>query len=684
MLGIASVMHASADNSEDVITHAQDVRTLGDDQLRAKPTVRVRGVVLLLSCPGGDFIIQDNTDAVYVTLSHHAASTLLGNPQVKIDVGSLVEVTGKATVGDFAPVILVNDIADLHVIGTAPLPAPLPLTAEAAQTGLLDAHRVVAEGVVRKVRARHNSDKREFLEMVFENSRLIVMINSIDDDLHALVDARIRITGICSGIWNNQRQITAPYLTVNNCNDITVLRAAPADPFVLPIRSVADIMRYRPQDAPGHRIHISGTVLHAMADGRVFVFDGESTVCAECASCATLQVGDVCDIAGFPGMKERAPFLEDAVLCVQSHHAPLPTASPREAATLLQLGKDYELVQMDATLLETQRTTDGTALLLQSGDSLFKATFSNPDSTVFSPALQPGTLLSVSGLVLFSFPSPTVQKFQPNGFSLLLRSLADVRVIRKPSWWTPARLLGILGVVSALVLVLTLWNHFLRTRAKAQQEIISIQTRREATSEERARLARELHDTLEQEFVGMTRQTEALEHSGPLSPQATSNLEVLRQMLQLSRDNARRTVWDLRDPVLLDGGLESAIRTALPRIVLAKPVELKIHASIDPSASIPPQIQVNVLRLAQEAVTNAVKHSGARTIEVRLTHHDGTLDLSVTDDGHGEETSDTPLMVAAGHFGIIGMRERCEKLGGHFEFHSQPAGGACVHATIPI
>jgi len=113
-------------------------------------------------------------------------------------------------------------------------------------------------------------------------------------------------------------------------------------------------------------------------------------------------------------------------------------------------------------------------------------------------------------------------------------------------------------------------------------------------------------------------------------------------------------------------------------------VELRIHASIDPATVIPPQIQVNVLRLAQEAVTNAVKHSGARTIEVHLTCQDGTLDLSVADDGHGDETGGTPPMPAAGHFGIIGMRERCEKFGGHFEFHTRPAGGARVHATLPI
>ena len=684
MLGLAPALPASADDTAKGITPVHDVRTMGDEQMRAMPSVRLRGVVLHRYVEDNAFILQDATDAVFVILPRHAARTQPGNPQLNIAVGSLVEVTGTATVGDFAPILVIHDPADVQVMGMAPLPAPQPLTAEAAQTGRLDAHSVVAEGVVRKVLANPNSHQPQFLEMVFEGTRLIVEINPDAADWDALVDARIRITGISSGVWNNQRQITAPYLAANLSRDITVLREAPADPFALPLRSVADIMRYRPLDAPGHRIHIAGTVLHALADGRVFVVDGENTVCVQAAGSDSLQMGDACDVVGFPGMKERAPFLEDARLRVRSHHAPLPAASPREAATVLQLGTDYELVQMTATLMETHRTPGGTDLLLQSGDYLFKASFSGPDAAGISPPLQPGSRLSVAGLLLFSFPSPSIHKFQPSGFSLLLRSSADVRVIRKPPWWTSTRLFGTLGIFSALVLVLTLWNYFLRARTKAQQEIINTKTRREATSEERTRLARELHDTLEQEFVGMSRQTEALEHSGPLTPQATANLEVLRQMLQLSRDNARHAVWDLRDPVMLHDGLESAMRNTLPRIVHSKPVELRIQVSIDPATGIPPQIQVNVLRLAQEAVTNAVKHSGARTIEVHLTCQDGTLDLSVADDGHGDETGGTPPLPAAGHFGIIGMRERCEKFGGHFEFHTRPAGGARVHATLPI
>ncbi|HSI15476.1 MAG TPA: sensor histidine kinase [Chthoniobacter sp.] len=661
------------------ISRIREVRTLNDEALSARPPVRLRGVVLHRYPTRASFILQDESDAIFVDLARDAQPL----PE-NVDRGAVVEIEGMAKAGKFAPDIIVPSRDGLRVVGTAPLPAPVPLTAEAAQTGVLDVHRVTAEGVVRRAPKPLKPYATPSLEMVFENTRLFVYLMPDEGGWDDLVDGRIRVTGIASGSWNKYGQITAPCIMAIDRRDITVLRPAPKDPFALPAKSVADILRYRPEDSPGHRIHITGLVLHALADGRVFVFDSGRAICVECGEVSDAVAGDVVDVFGFPYVRERRPLLEDAVLKVRSHHTPLPTAISQQAATIAERCKDYELVQVQAALLETQRSENETDLLLQSEGRLFKAMIDGPDSTGLFASLKPGSMLSLSGLVLFSFPARTTQTSLPNGFSLLLRSASDVRVIQQPPWWTARRLLGMLSGAVALVLVFALWNHFLRARSNVQQEIIRAQTRREATSEERARVARELHDTLEQEFVGMTRQTEAVEHAGPLTSHAHKALGELRQMLQFSRDNARRAVWDLRDPVLLDGGLEPAIRNAVQRLVGNVPVDVSFQVDMSARAFIPPNVQINVLRLAQEAVTNAIKHSRARTIEVILKHSNGAVVLGVNDDGPIAEGSDVPLVTPAGHFGIIGMRERCEKLGGVFEFHAQPGGGASVRAQIPI
>ena len=684
------------------ITHGRDVRTLGDEAVKEAPPVRLRGVVLHRYPTGPAFILQDDSDAVFVDLvpsageqpgGEHAEVSwpTLGSPRSAsagdlpegLVIGAEAEVEGVASPGHFAPIVLVSKSEKIRVVGTAAVPAPQPLTAEAACAGLLDAHRVVAEGVVRRAPPPVSS-ANPALEMVFESTRLFVYLKPTEEGWSDLVDARIRVTGVSSGIWNRQRQITAPCLMATDRRDITVLRPAPADPFALPARSVADILRYRPEDAPGHRIRVTGVVLHALQDGRVFVCNGDSAVCAECATAPTVVAGDAVDAVGFPTMRGRSPLLEDAVLRSRGHQALLPKAVRRDPGSIIEECKDYELVRVEALLLETQRTEGGIDLLLQGGDRLFKATVDGVRSAELLTNLRSGSTLAISGLVLLSFPSRTTQASRPNGFSLLARSPADIRLLRQPSWWTVRRLLGMLGAAVGLVLAFALWNHFLRARAKAQRDIIRAQTRREATSEERARLARELHDTLEQEFVGMTRQTEALEHAGSLTSPAREALEVLRQMLRLSRENARRAVWDLRDPALLGCGLEVAVRNAVERIVRDQAVAVNFHAEMSAPAAIPPQVQVNILRLAQEAVANAAKHSDAKTIEVALKHVNGTVELRVMNDGQRAERIGAHSGAAAGHFGIIGMRERCEKLGGHFEFHAHPGGGASVCAQIPV
>lgn len=662
------------------LTSAKEVRLMKDETLVKKPTVRLRGVILRYWPGRNSFVLKDESDAIFINLvSARGARAKL--PEGLGD-GSLIELEGGASEGMFAPIVVVEDTTKIRHLGTVPLPLPEPLTSEAALAGRLDSHLVTAEGVVRRAYASVSSGYVTTLEMVFESTRLLVLVSEEDRDWDSLINARVRVTGISSGIWNKERQITAPCLMRITWSDIEILQPAPPDPFALPARSVAEIMRYRPTDTPGHRIRITGIALHAHPGGQVYVFDGERAVCVESAATPRIVAGDAVDVVGFPGIRNRAPLLEDAVLRVGQHRQPLPTPALREAGTILQQSGDYELVRMNTVLLETQRTTDGIDLLMQSGETLFQASYAGPDSGERLSSLVPGTSLSLTGLVLFSYPSPTVQAFRPTGFSLLLRSPSEVIILRQPSWWTVTRLLALLGAAMVLVMGFALWNHYLRARARVQQEIISAQARREATSEERARLARELHDTLEQEFVGMTRQTEALEHAGPLTAAAKQNLDVLRQMLQLSRENARRSVWDLRDPALFQDGIEAAIRSALQRIIKDSSVELMLQSDLHRPEALPAQVQINALRLAQEAVTNAVKHSAANHINVRLHQHETHLELTVADDGHGKSVTDPEA--SSGHFGILGMKERCEKLGGRCDFESTPAGGATVRATIPL
>lgn len=675
--GAAAADAAAAKGS---ITRIQEVRSLGEAALKTTPGASLRGVVLQTWPAKSNFVMQDEEDAIFVSLRDSAGGPLpLPSGLVK---GSFVEVTGVAAAGRFAPVCLVQRTAAIHLLGNAPLPAPLPLTAETAASGLLDCRRVTLEGVVRRLRTvTWLPLKTVQMDVLTGGTRVTVFLEEASPAWKELVDARIRVTGICSGIWNKEGQIIAPSLLEVTREEVTVLRPAPTNPFAQPVLSVADILRFRKTGEPGHRIHIVGTVLHASADGRVFVMDEGRTVCVESAGPSGVAAGDRVDAVGFPSMRARSPMLEDAMILVRSHQAPLPRPTPRVASDILTQSKDYELIQLTAMLLESQRTNEELALLLKNEGQVFKAVIEGPGHGGVLGQLQPGAELALTGMVLFSFPSPSKQQFLPDGYSLLLRSPADVRVLRQPSWWTSRRLLWILSGALTLVIGALAWAGMLRHRVKRQTILIANGVKRTATLEERTRLAREFHDSLEQELTGLALQIETAHATLSRAPEQTGPvLSLLNRLARRCVEEARLAVLDLRSSALAARDLPAAIRAAVTGAFEGHPATVQFTlGEIRPP--LPPRIEHALLRIAQEAATNAVRHAHATCFEVELRQENGFVALLLHDDGCGFEPDSSP---AVGQFGLLGMRERVEKCGGRLTLHSEPGSGTRINVRVPL
>jgi signal transduction histidine kinase len=98
---------------------------------------------------------------------------------------------------------------------------------------------------------------------------------------------------------------------------------------------------------------------------------------------------------------------------------------------------------------------------------------------------------------------------------------------------------------------------------------------------------------------------------------------------------------------------------------------------------LPDEMEHNLLRIAQEAVTNASKHAQASRIEVKLERTEKTVNLKIVDDGCGFQTDDV-FAGMGGHFGLIGIRERAERIGGEFRLESHPGAGTEVEVTVPL
>ncbi len=204
-----------------------------------------------------------------------------------------------------------------------------------------------------------------------------------------------------------------------------------------------------------------------------------------------------------------------------------------------------------------------------------------------------------------------------------------------------------------------------------------------AVLQERARLAREIHDTLTQAFVGIASQLDVVEMRMPKDAlPARSSLELARRMAQHSLTEARRAVMDLRAAALDEQDLATALKSGVGLWTANSGVNVDVQVSGE-SANLPEDVAHQVLRIAQEAVNNALKHSGADRVDLNLHVDEKRLKLHVVDNGLGFEPNGV-FTTTNGHFGIIGMRERAQRLGGELSLDSRPGEGTRLDVTVPL
>jgi signal transduction histidine kinase len=201
--------------------------------------------------------------------------------------------------------------------------------------------------------------------------------------------------------------------------------------------------------------------------------------------------------------------------------------------------------------------------------------------------------------------------------------------------------------------------------------------------EERARLAREIHDTLAQGFIGISSQLEGVANTfADDPPRAWSYLDLARKMARHSITEARRSVDDLRASLLEGRNLETALQSWAQMWTAGSGITVNVEVTGRPSA-LRPEIEQNLLRITQEAVTNALKHAEATGIWIKLRRQADQIELDIVDNGRGFEACD-PFCLAIGHFGLIGMRERAEHLDGELRLASRPGEGTRVEVAIPL
>ncbi len=220
-----------------------------------------------------------------------------------------------------------------------------------------------------------------------------------------------------------------------------------------------------------------------------------------------------------------------------------------------------------------------------------------------------------------------------------------------------------------------------------RRRVLRVEREFRAVMAERNRIAREIHDTLAQGYVGISLQLEIL---GQLlrhgrSQAAVDHLARTQHLVREGLDDARQSIWALRSqdtqettlPVRLRRLVEQAAEQANGS---GLKTSLEVHGAF---RSLEPEVEKEVLRIAQEAILNAKRHAAASRLTVRLEYRDRLVALTVTDDGKGFAAPPGNRNKLDGHYGLTGMQERAAVIHGEIEIESEPGRGTAVRLRVP-
>ena len=639
-----------------LLSHADQVRHLSAEEAALGYPVRIRGVITD-DVPSPDFFVQDATAGIYVEGS--------SAPKFEHHWGDLVEVEGVTGPGKFAPVIREQK---LRVLGRGQLPEARVYPFIELAAGQQDSQWVQVRGIVRSVSIDRTSWPETVLAMSVASGdgRFAVRVPiTREQDYSSWIDAEVVVEGVCGSLFNNQRQLIGVLFYVP---DLRFIRVETQERNV----PVSSLMRFSPGGSSRHRVRVQGVVSYQQL-GRTLFIESEGQGLRVLTQQATpLAIGDIVDVLGFPATGESAPVLENAAFHRVSH-------GPSPQPITLDLTVPWEqydgaLVRTDAKLLHVEKQVDGTRLLLQQGDRIFDALMETPASANLS-SIRLNSQLRITAICLVRNGGLWST---PQSFRLLLRSPQDLTVLHAPSWWNLRNALWLLGIMSGILFVVLTGMVFLSRRVREQMKIIREKIEHGAVLEERNRIARELHDTLEQELAGITMQLDlAVDCFRQVPTVAFDALSAARNMSRHSMVEARRSVWDLRCSLLESGDLPTALTEIVRSISTSTETTVEVTVQGSP-VRLPGRVEMNLLRIGQEATSNAIKHGRAAKVRIALRYAPESVILEVRDDGCGF----TAEYSKAGHFGMLDMRERAQALGSQLMVESAPGNGTLISVTI--
>ncbi|MCR5751038.1 MAG: sensor histidine kinase [Kiritimatiellae bacterium] len=511
-----------------------------------------------------------------------------------------------------------------------------------------------------------------------------------------LIDCWISVSARCLSTAKGEfRTFANRELSVRSTNDISIVSRPVSDPFDIPTLEM-------PVDLPPWKLHSIG---RRRMSGRVVAVKGSDNLLMETTSGTISRIELRDQPPPAPGASvEVAGNVETDLHHINLTRAIWRTTDPipfvAQAPTNISA---RVLLQDESSLSAVKRHFHGRKVCITGkvrslpvpGRSE-RTFYVESDGVTFPACASPsaGSLLDlkidciarISGVCWFD-----IENWRPNavfpqfkGFTLVVQRSDDIEIVAWPPWWTPLRLLCLAVALLAGLLASLAWNISLRRIAERRgRQYIREQVARikaELKTEERSRLAVELHDSISQVLTGVALKIKAAQSIARTDlERALCSLSHAETALRSSRGELRNCLWDLRNSILDVQDFEEALRMTLrPHTGDA---EITVRFLV-PRRKLTDNTAHAILQIVRELATNAIRHGSATCIVVEGRLEESVITFSVADNGCGF-CPDKRVGASEGHYGLQGIQERLERMNGSLSIESDPGRGTKITCSIP-